>query len=228
MRTVAIIPARGGSKGLPRKNIYPLCGRPLIAWSIEQALATECIEQVIVSTDDEAVEDVVAQMDVSLFWRSAATATDEATSESALIEVCRNVPDITTVVFLQATSPVRDPADIDAAYSTYRAGQWDCVFSARRVEGYTWLEHDGHVDASWIGNRCRRQDKDWQLWEETGSFYVLSADALLRTGSRFGGGATYQATHPLDGYQLDSRDDVPLLEAAMRIRRGDCVTAVAH
>src|SRR5688572_16624813 len=114
-----IIPARGGSKGIPRKNIVEICGKPLIAWSIEQALGSSLVDQVIVATDDDEIE-VVARstgyLGVTIFRRSKESASDKAPTETVLRDVVREFwKDAEAIVFLQATSPCRQPTDIDNA-----------------------------------------------------------------------------------------------------------------
>jgi CMP-N,N'-diacetyllegionaminic acid synthase len=110
MHTVAVIPARGGSKGLKNKNIYPVAGKPLLAWTILQALASSSIERVFVTTDDQAIAKVASEYGADVIVRPTELAGDKATSESAIqhaaevIERDFHIP-IDVIVFLQATSP---------------------------------------------------------------------------------------------------------------------------
>ena len=87
LKSIAIIPARGGSKGVPRKNVQPLAGKPLIAWTIKAALASTIIERVIVSTEDAEIAGVAQQFGAEVIWRPDEIATDTASSESALLHV---------------------------------------------------------------------------------------------------------------------------------------------
>jgi N-acylneuraminate cytidylyltransferase len=225
VKTVAVIPARGGSKGIPRKNITPLCGKPLIVYSIEQALAAKYVDGVIVSTDDENIAAIAESAGATVFHRTYATATDEASSESALIEVSLAIPGIDTLVFLQATSPIRQSWDIDSAIALYQNGDWDCVFSARHVEGYTWRITDELVIAD-FHRRTRRQERHELQIEENGSIYVIRSKALQKTGSRFGVKHRHYLMHPLDSFQLDEPSDVAILELLIRVRLSDCPVAV--
>ena len=124
MHTVAIIPARGGSKGLKEKNIYPVAGKPLLAWTVLQALASTSIETVFVSTDDEAIAKVASEYGAEVIVRPPELAGDKASSESAIlhavgvIERDYNMP-LSTIVFLQATSPLRKQGDIDRAVELF-------------------------------------------------------------------------------------------------------------
>jgi CMP-N,N'-diacetyllegionaminic acid synthase len=117
---IAIIPARGGSKRVPSKNLLPLAGRPLLAHSIEAALAAENVSDVYVSTEDEQIAEVARSHGAQVVMRPAEIASDTATSESALADALDQIaaggraePEL--VVFLQATSPVRRPGEIDRA-----------------------------------------------------------------------------------------------------------------
>ena len=117
MRSVAIIPARGGSRGIPRKNLRVIAGKPLLAYTIEHALATPSIDRVVVSTDDVEIGTVAARHGAEVIWRPAEISGDRASSEAALLHALDELaarddyrPDL--VVMLQATSPLRRPDDV--------------------------------------------------------------------------------------------------------------------
>lgn len=113
---VALIPARGGSKRLPGKNIMPLNGKPLIAHTIDAALAAKSIDRVIVSTDDPQIAEVAKQYGADVpFMRDATLATDTASSNDVMLDLLARFEGIQTLVLLQPTSPLRSSADIDAA-----------------------------------------------------------------------------------------------------------------
>ena len=212
---LAIIPARGGSKGIPLKNIQQVGGKPLIAWSIEQALAADCVGRVIVSTDDQRIADVAIQYDAEVYWRGAFTATDEASSESALLEVI-NAQDgcEPTIVFLQATSPIRQLRDIDRAYALLRDA--DSVFSARRVEGYIW--NKGVCLVPTCTKRVPRQQHHQVTLEENGSIYVFRTDPFVQVGRRLFGIVRPYLMHSLDSYQIDTEQDMELIEQLIPLR----------
>ena len=109
---IALIPARGGSKRIPRKNLLPLAGLPLVAHSIRHAIAAHAVSEVYVSTDDPEIADVARTFGAEVVMRPTELAGDQATSESALLHALddrarRGLPDPELVVFLQPTSPVR-------------------------------------------------------------------------------------------------------------------------
>jgi len=114
-RVIGVIPARGGSKGLPGKNIRPLCGRPLIAWTIEAARASRYLDEIVLSSDDERIIAVARLWGCSApFVRPAELAQDDSPSVDAVIHALSQLPGYEYVVMLQPTSPLRTSSDIDA------------------------------------------------------------------------------------------------------------------
>lgn len=216
--TTAIIPARGGSKGIKRKNLVNVCGKPLVLWTIEQALACMLIDEVIVSTDCREIGEVATAAGAKWFPRSDSTASDTATSESALLEVLESLDPIDLVVFLQATSPIRQPGDIEGAIQTLVEEQADSCFSARCIEGYTWTV-GGAVTPNYY-DRQRRQNQSVTRWEENGSIYVFKPAVLRENNKRLGGKIAIYEMHPLDSFQVDVPADLQLIEQLMALRLG--------
>jgi N-acylneuraminate cytidylyltransferase len=223
MSVLCIIPARGGSKGIPRKNLKHVAGKPLIAWSIEAALAAESVNRVIVSTDDEEIASVSSLWGADVIRRPPELATDTASSESALIHVLeillqreRYIPEL--VVFLQATSPYRLPSDIDGAVNLLHQRNYDSVFSAC-TEHFTgrWIpDTDGcarplNFDPS---NRPRRQDIPVE-YLENGSIYVFNPHILQTAGARIGGRIGIYLMPAERSHQIDSIEDLNLFDRLM-------------
>ena len=114
MTLLALIPARGGSKGIPRKNIRPFCGKPLLQWSIDAALASEFVDQVVVSTDDEEIGEVAKACGAEVpFLRPDELATDTAPGIAPVLHALQHMPHVSDVLLLQPTSPLRTSTDID-------------------------------------------------------------------------------------------------------------------
>ena len=139
MRSIAIIPARSGSKGLPDKNIKPLNGKPLLAYSIEAALASGMFDAVHVSTDSERYADIARQYGADEpFLRSAETSSDTASSEDAIREVLRRYEEMgqrfDAFMLLQPTSPLRTAGDIRAAFGVMEEKQAESVVSVCEME----------------------------------------------------------------------------------------------
>lgn len=225
----AIIPARGGSKGIPRKNLTPVCGLPLVLWSVRQAQAATHIDRVIVATDCTEIAAVCDRAGATIFHRSADSASDTAPSEQCIIEAIRemDLANYEAIVFLQATSPCRQRNEIDEAIGIFRAAKADSLFSARIVDGYLWQRSRREPDKCspiWIEARGPRQQHLYQNVEENGSLYIAKPWVILN-GSRHGGKTVPYLMHPLDSYQIDEPQDVELLEQLMEVRLGCHATA---
>lgn len=227
MNCLAIIPARGGSKGVVGKNIRLVGGRPLLSFSIEQAHSTPEINRVVVSTDDQAIASVAREYGAEVIVRPAELSGDTATSESALTHALQHlrstegyVPDL--VVFLQATSPLRQPDDISRAIQLLLAEGADSLFSACVVHGFVWRRERGGDD--WrsfsydFRNRQRRQDAPEDV-VENGSIYVFRPAILEQTGNRLGGRITAYLMEPADSFQVDVPADLDLMEQLLGARR---------
>src|SRR3954470_430948 len=225
-RAIAIIPARGGSKRLPRKNLVRIAGLPLVAHSIRHAARAVSVAETYVSTDDEEIAQVARDHGAEIVLRPAELAGDEATSESALLHVLDerrrqglDAPEL--VVFLQVSSPVRSAADVDGAVATLVEQEADSLFSAAPDHRLLWTtEGGGPAPSNWeLGHRPRSQAMEHQ-WVENGSIYVFRPRVLRETGNRLGGRI---ALYPMDvwsSFELDTPEDLQLLEWILtRVRR---------
>lgn len=191
MKALYLIPARGGSKGVPRKNIRLLGGLPLIAHSIRHALAcAENPEDVVVSTDSEEIAKVAREYGASVpFMRPAELATDTAGSREVMLHAVDTLNaqgrGYDTIILLQPTSPFRNPADIVAAAKLYDKCRPDMVVSVKQAQAnpyYNAFECDskGCLKISkGDGLITRRQDAP-QVWEFDGAIYVIDMEALRR------------------------------------------------
>lgn len=217
-RTIAIIPARGGSKRIPRKNLLPLAGLPLIAHTIRHAQASDHVESIYVSTDDPEIAAVARSFGAEVIDRPPELSGDAATSESALLHVLdernrRGLDDPELVVFLQATSPVHAPGDIDAAIDQLLAEGADSIFSGYPNHRLFWEVRDGRPQTlNWdVSQRQRSQDMEGQ-WLETGAIFVFRPEVLRSTGNRFGGKIAIYPMGFWSTFELDDEDDARLLE----------------
>ncbi len=222
---LALIPARGGSKGIPGKNARLVAGKPLVAHSIEQARQTAAVDRVVVSTDDEIIAGIARELGAAVIHRPADISGDEASSESALIHALDHleqeegyVPEL--VLFLQATSPLRQPHDLARAIDTLHEEQADSLFSACPVHGFVWrLNARGLNSVSYdFENRLRRQDLGEDLLEN-GSIYLFKPWVLRRHGNRLGGRIAVHRMDPLDSFQIDEPEDLPRMEQLFQLRR---------
>ena len=218
---VAIIPARAGSKGIENKNIIDFCGKPLIAWSIEQALTSKKIDDVFVSTDGKQIAEIAQQYGAKVIWRPAELASDTATSEDAIIHAVNLIKQqriIDVVVFLQATSPIRLQKDIDGAITTFFDNDLDSLFSMTILEDYCIWKETEHGLQSYTfdyNNRGRRQDRE-KLFLENGSIYIFKPDILMKCKNRLGGKIGMYEMPFERSYEIDSYQDIETCKFFMR------------
>jgi len=219
MQTVAIIPARGGSKGLEKKNIHPVAGKPLLAWSVLQALASNHVDRVFVTTDDQAIFDVGREYGAEVIDRPEHISGDKATSESALLHALeviaeRHGAEPETVVFLQATSPLRKPEDIDRAIELFRREEADSLISVTRADDLTiWEQREGDWNSVNFDyrNRGMRQDRPSQFIEN-GSIYLFTPSVLRKFGNRIGQKLSVYPMEFWQTWEIDTIEEVDLVE----------------
>lgn len=221
--TVAIIPARGGSKGIPRKNLADVCGKPLIAWSILQARNARHIDSVWVTSDSEEILAVSERFGARPILRPAELSGDQASSESAWLHAldaieALGVP-VGLVVAMQATSPIRESSDLDGGLQVMREQGYDSLLSVVEVEDFfTWrIAEDGGAESVNYDfrNRKRRQQIE-KRYLENGSFYVFRPEQLRGDNNRLGGriGLFVMGRHKM--FQIDHPEDIELCAAVMR------------
>ena len=216
---VAVIPARGGSKGVPGKNLAPVGGRSLVGRAIEACRASGAIDVIVVSTDDEAIAAEGRRFGATIVNRPASLSGDLASSESAVLhalevlEADRTRPSV--VAFVQCTSPFIPPEALGRAVERVRSGAADSVFAASETFDFLWtrsadgtahgLNHDASI-------RLRRQDRVGD-WRETGAFYVMSAAGFVEAGHRFFGRTEIEPVSTEASIEIDTPEDLRLARA---------------
>lgn len=212
MKTVAFIPARGGSKSIKEKNIMPLGGKPLLYWTVSACVNSKNIKKVFVSTDSDKIKQTVESFgfeNVEVISRSAETASDTATSESALLEFCQNF-DFEKVVFLQATSPLTKPQDLDGAMEKLEKEGADSLISAVRNYQFLWSVEGKPLNYD-PQNRPRRQDWDG-YYIENGAFYISKRENILDSKCRVSGKVTFWEMSSKTVFEIDEPDDWKIIE----------------
>ncbi|MFC4989673.1 cytidylyltransferase domain-containing protein [Saliphagus infecundisoli] len=214
---VALVPARGGSKGIPGKNVTPFLGDPLIAHTIAQADAADAIESTYVSTDDDEIADASREAGAGVIDRPESIAGDRSPTEAALthaLEVLENdgvEPEV--AVLLQCTSPLRRPADIDATVDLVE-GEYDSALSACADHSFFW-EQEGE-SASPVNydpaERPMRQEMA-DRYRENGSVYAFEPAVLREESARLGGRVGIHEMPELLSFEVDTPEDLTLLEA---------------
>ncbi len=222
MSIVAIIPARGGSKGVPGKNIRQINGKPLIVWSIKQALACKKIDRVLVSTDSLEIAQIAINAGAEVpELRPSHLAEDATSTERVLIHAVEawcegNFPN--TVMLLQPTSPLRLPNSIGAAIALYESGAADSLLSVCESHAFFW-KNNSHPQALYdYHNRPRRQDikPTDRLYRENGSIYLTKTNALLRNKNRLGDMLVMFVMEECESWEIDTEVDFFIVEELMR------------
>ena len=222
-RCPVVILAREGSKGIPKKNIMDFAGRPLLAWSIMQALDSSIVDAVYVSSDSDEILDVATRYGAIVIRRPKELAMDTATSESALIHALdqihrENGADPDRVVILQGTSPLREPADIMNAVHAFDEQHVDSLFSDAVLDDFcAWVEDDGTLKGKTFDpwNRGRRQDRK-PLYLENGSIYIFKPSLLRNTGNRLGGKIGRYSMPFWKSFEIDTFENAELCEFYFR------------
>ena len=209
MYNVGFIPARAGSKGIKSKNITPINGKPLI-WYTVAAAANSDLEKVYVSTDSEEIKATVENFgfsNVEVISRTENSATDNATSESALIEFCKNYKFV-NVIFLQATSPLTTSKDINSGLKTFLNGNYGAVISAVKNHQFLWDCNGNPINYD-PQNRPRRQDWDG-YFIENGAFYISSRENILKNNCRITNPVGYYEMNKKSLFEIDTVEDLEL------------------
>lgn len=215
---VAIIPVRGGSKGIPGKNLVMLSGKPLLVWSIEHALNSTKIDSVWVTSDSDEILSLAKSLGANVILRPSNISGDKATSESALIHAVIEIQkhsEVNLIVFMQATSPIRGKNDLDEAITKYYKENLDSLLSVTKIEDhFQWrMGKSGPESINYdYKNRKRRQDIE-VTYLENGSFYIVSPEALLKNKNRLSGKIGFYEQEKYKMYQIDNTEDVALCEA---------------
>jgi N-acylneuraminate cytidylyltransferase len=222
--TLCVIPARGGSKGVPRKNVRLLGGIPLVGHAVLAARAATCVSRVVVSTDDREIAETAERFGSEVVWRPAEISGDTATSESALVHALRHLehqegyrPDL--LVFVQCTSPFTTASDIDQTVRCLLEQAADTALTVVPFHAFVWRQsEDG--DALGVNHdkrvRLRRQERQPE-YLETGAVYVMRSSGFLEHQHRFFGKTALSVTDPRKLLEIDEEADFARAEALLAI-----------
>ena len=185
MTRLALIPARGGSKGIPRKNIKIFCGKPLLHWSIDVALQSGCVDQVVVSTDDPEIAEVARAGGAEVpFLRPGELASDTAPGITTALHALEQLPDVSDVLLLQPTSPLRTMADLESIISLrHRTGKDSAVsltFSAKHPAWMYVLSQDEKLEPILQFDEAHCRQKLPPAYVLNGALFLASRSFLLR------------------------------------------------
>lgn len=226
---VAFIPVRGGSKSIPLKNIKPLCGKPLVYWTVAAACRCTSIDKVYVATDSGEIARVVNEIKenkeetvfekIEVIGRSSESASDTASTEFAMLEFAEKY-DFSNIVLVQATSPLLSAEDIERGFSLYEREDVDSVLSVVRQKRFNWnVDENGHAEALNydIFHRPRRQEFAGYC-VENGAFYITSKERLLHTGNRISGRIAACEMDECTFFEIDEPSDWIIIEGLLAKR----------
>ena len=214
MKVVTLIPARGGSKGIPKKNIIEVCGRPLLSYAIQESIQSVSSET-WVSTDDDEISSIATSYGAHVLERPDDISTDSSTSESSLLHFVEKVNNFDILVFLQATCPFIEANDINKAVMLM--SKYDSVISVSKFDQFLWIEDMPMYD---INNRERRQNRE-QVYVETGSMFVTTKKGLLNNHNRISGKVGFVEVPKWRSVDIDTFDDLKLARKLMYIKQRD-------
>lgn len=227
-RVLAVIPARGGSKGVPGKNLAPVGGVPLVARAVRACVEAEHVTDVVVTTDDPSIAQAARSAGAEIVQRPPAIAGDTATSEDAVLHAMDAYQAMhglaaDVVLLVQCTSPFVTAADMDGVATAITEDDADTALTVAPTHGFVWREDsrgDGHGINHDKANRPRRQDREPE-YLETGAAYAMRADRFREVRHRFFGRTALVRTDPARVLEIDEPGDLakaralaPQLDAA--------------
>lgn len=220
-RILGLIPARGGSRGIPRKNIKPLHGKPLLAWTIEAALRSTFLDAVVVSTDDEEIGRVAADWGAEVpFLRPRELAQDETPGIDPVLHALEQLPDFDTVVLLQPTSPLRTTDDIDQCIELARSSGAPSVVSVTEAAKHPYwmyrLGPDLRLKALIAAPPVTRRQDLPPVYSMNGAVYFARADWLRRHRTFVTDETVAYIMPPERSVDLDSMLDWQMAELLLR------------
>lgn len=195
---MGLIPARGGSKGVPGKNIKMIYGKPLIAWTIIRARESQRLDKVLVSTDSDEIAQVAKEYGVEVLIRPAELATDTASTQDVMVHVLRSIP-ADTLVLLQPTSPYRSKGLIDRCIEEFEENDYDSL-----ATGFI-------CDYKEYGKNTLPRQQIKGFFYDDGNVYVIRASNIL-AGDRYGKKIGHYYTDRYENQEIDDEYDFWLLE----------------
>lgn len=226
MKAIAIIPARGGSKRIPRKNIKDFLGKPIIAYSIEAALQSGIFDEVMVSTDDEEIAEISRRYGASVpFLRSAETSNDYATTADVIDEVInwydKNGRNFDVVCCLYATAPFVTSEKLCQAAKLIERGDWDsaftCVEFSYPVLRSLIINPDGRIVMKWPECKKSRSQDLQKFYHDAGQFYFATIEAFRKVKGFWGENTTPIVVSELEVQDLDTLTDWTLAEMKYKL-----------
>ena len=213
---IAIILARGGSKGIPRKNVLDFAGHPLVAWSVIQAKLSKDIDEVYISSDSEEILEIAKSYGAKTINRPEVFASDTAKSEDAIIHALGEIGDNQEIIImLEPTAPLRKPNDLGNAVKMFRRNGWDSCFSGATLQDFLIWKRDKNGELISVNydykNQGPRQMREPD-YVENGAIYMFKPKVMLHGKNRFGGKIGIFPNHFWQSFEIDEPDDWNFVE----------------
>ena len=199
---LGLIPARGGSKGIPNKNIKKINGKPLIVWTIERAKSSKLLDKVIVSTDSDEIAMIARDAGAEILKRPEYLATDTASTQDVMVHALQKYP-ADTLVLLQPTSPCRSEGLIDACIEEFLENDYDSLATG-------WI-----CDYKEYGKNTLPRQQIEGFFYDDGNVYVIKADNILQ-GDRYGAKIGHKIISRYENAEIDDEFDFWLLEQILK------------
>ena len=214
---VVIIPARGGSKGVPKKNIKNFLGKPLLQHSIDYAKQSQLVSQIILTTDSDEIMNIGKNNNITIVDRPKELSNDNASTESAIEHVISlfKFSSNTIFILLQPTSPLRPKNSLDKMIGMFNKKKYDSMLTLSPIHPLTWKIKNQNPECMYdYLNRPRRQDFDKNdlIYDENGSVYIFTNQIFSKVNNRLGGKIGYYIFDEEYGKQIDTPLDFELLE----------------
>jgi CMP-N,N'-diacetyllegionaminic acid synthase len=215
-KVIAIILARGGSKGIPRKNVLDFAGHPLVAWTVIQAKLAKEVDEVYISSDSDEILNIAKEYGAKVIKRPEEISGDSAKSEDAIIHALSILgEDQEMIVMLEPTAPLRKLNDLDNCIKMFRNEGWDSCFSGALLQDFLLWKKDINGDLVSINydykNQGPRQEREPDF-VENGAIFIFKPEIMINEKNRFGGKIGLFPNHFWQSFEIDDSEDWEFVE----------------
>ena len=219
-KNIAIILARGGSKGIPKKNVLDFCGHPLVAWSVIQAKLSKKIDDVYISSDSQEILEIANKYGAKIIKRPSNISGDSAKSEEAIYHAINFLnEDIALITMLEPTAPLRRPADLDNAINYFFKNNLDSCFSGAALSDFLIWKKDKHDQLVSVNYDYKKQGPRQERepdYVENGAIYMFTPEIFLKENNRFGGKIGLFMNNFWQSFEIDEKDDWDFVELVFK------------
>lgn len=222
---IAVIPARIGSKRVPKKNIKFLGNKPLIVYTIEVAKRCKLFDKILVSTDSSEIQALCEKLSVEVIIRPSELSTDSAKTEEALLHVVSQLESNSyfpkTIVTLEPTSPFRKTSTVVDAVDNFFSNHYDSLISVVKETGFLWKENADKLQELYNGQSRRSQERNG-IYKEVGVVYITDTNFLKKTKKIVGGDFTFIEVNAEEALDINTKLDFAIAETI--VKTGDRLT----